>query len=479
MKLWQKISLKLKLTLLFGLIFTGMLSGFSYILYREFSNLQSEEFDTTLYNYAIDVAESLDIDSYGEVEFDPDIIKLNEKILPFALGTSYISVLDINGKVIARSSNSTDEHIVALTEAKLTRVLKKGASYDVLNFKGTPHRVIDYLLPVLKIDSPLILQISVPMTNIVSMNKNLLRFFLTSVPIMMLISALIGYFFVGRALQPMLEIINKTKKIEINKLEERVPVPEAKDEIWLLADTINLLLSRLQESFESQERFIQDASHQLKTPLAIIKGELELFRSEPRNEKETAQFFESMSQEINFLVKLTNDLLILARVDSGANSLTISRSRLDEIVLTQVSRLTKLAYQKKISLQLDFESFENAPDEALSIKCDPDLLGVLFYNLIENAIKYSPEGSAITVSGKNEEESLVVVVADEGEGIREDQLSKIFDRFFRIEGSFKRAMGSGLGLAICKVVADSIGAQLWAENNKEKGTSFYFKVKKS
>jgi len=324
MKLWQKISLKLKLTLLFGLIFTGMLSGFSYILYREFSNLQSEEFDTTLYNYAIDVAESLDIDSYGEVEFDPDIIKLNEKILPFALGTSYISVLDINGKVIARSSNSTDEHIVALTEAKLTRVLKKGASYDVLNFKGTPHRVIDYLLPVLKIDSPLILQISVPMTNIVSMNKNLLRFFLTSVPIMMLISALIGYFFVGRALQPMLEIINKTKKIEINKLEERVPVPEAKDEIWLLADTINLLLSRLQESFESQERFIQDASHQLKTPLAIIKGELELFRSEPRNEKETAQFFESMSQEINFLVKLTNDLLILARVDSGANSLTIS-----------------------------------------------------------------------------------------------------------------------------------------------------------
>jgi len=141
--------------------------------------------------------------------------------------------------------------------------------------------------------------------------------------------------------------------------------------------------------------------------------------------------------------------------------------------------LTKLAYQKKISLQLDFESFENAPDEALSIKCDPDLLGVLFYNLIENAIKYSPEGSAITVSGKNEEESLVVVVADEGEGIREDQLSKIFDRFFRIEGSFKRAMGSGLGLAICKVVADSIGAQLWAENNKEKGTSFYFKVKKS
>jgi len=479
LKLWQKISLKLKLTLLFGLIFTGMLSGFSYVLYREFSKLQSEEFDTTLYNYAIDVAESLDIDSYGEVEFDPDIIKLNEKILPFALGTSYISVLDINGKVIARSSNATDEHIMPVTEARLSRVLKKGASYDSMSFKGTRHRVIYYLLPVLKIDSPLILQISVPMTNIMNMNKNLLRFFFTFVPIMMLISALIGYFFVGRALRPMLEIINKTKKIEISSLEERVPVPVAKDEIWLLADTINHLLSRLSESFESQERFIQDASHQLKTPLAIIKGELELFSSEKRNEKEMAQFFESMAQEINFLVKLTNDLLILARVDSGATSLIFSNVRLDEIVLTQVSRLSKLASQKKIYLKLDFDSFEKASEEALSIFCDPDLLGVLFYNLIENAIKYSPEASAISVTGLNETDSLCVIVSDEGVGIKEEQIGKIFDRFFRIEGSQKKAMGSGLGLAICKVVADSLGAQLWAENNKIMGTSFYFKIKKS
>ncbi len=479
MKLLQKISLKLKLTLLFGLIFTGLLSGFSYILYREFSKIQSEEFDTTLYNYAIDVAESLDIDKYGVVEFDPDIIKLNEKILPFALGTSYISVLDINGKIIAKSSNATREHIMPVSEYKLGRVLKKGASYDILTIRGVPHRVIHYLLPVLKIDSPLILQISVPMTSFMNTTKNLIRFFLTSVPIMMLLSALVGYFFVGRALLPMMEIINKTKKIEASSLEERVPVPEAKDEIWQLADTINHLISRLEESFESQERFIQDASHQLKTPLAIIKGELELFRSEKRTEKEMAQFFDSLSQEINFLVKLTNDLLILARIDSGAASLVFTKNRLDEIVLTQTSRLSKLASLKRISLQLNFDSFENASEDALSISCDPDLLGVLFYNLIENAIKYSPEGSIIRISGINEVDSLTVVVSDEGEGIEEDQIGKIFGRFFRIEGSSKRAVGSGLGLAICKVVADSLGATLWAQNNEIKGTSFYFKIKKA
>ena len=478
MKLLQKISLKLKLTLLFGLIFTGMLSSFSYTLYREFSKLQSDEFDTTLYNYAIDVAESLDIDNYGEVEFDPDIIKLNEKILPFALGTSYISVLDINGKIIARSSNASDKHILPVSEYKLGRVLKKGASYDILSFNKIPHRVINYLLPVLKIDSPLILQISVPMTSFMNTNKNLIRFFVTSVPIMMLLSAIIGYFFVGRALLPMLEIINKTKKIEVSNLAERVPVPEAKDEIWQLANTINHLLSRLHESFISQERFIQDASHQLKTPLAIIKGELELFRAEKRNEKETAQFFDSMAQEINFLVKLTNDLLILARVDSGGASLVFTRNRLDEIVLTQTSRLSKLASLKEISLRINFDSFENATEDALSVICDPDLLGVLFYNLIENAIKYSPDKSTIHISGMTDDDSITISVSDEGEGIKEVQIDKIFDRFFRIEGSSKRAMGSGLGLAICKVVADSIGAKLWAENNPDKGTSFYFKMMK-
>ena len=453
-----------------------MLSFFSYILYREFSKIQSEEFDTTLYNYAIDVAESLDVDNYGEVEFDPNIIKLNEKILPFSLGTSYISVFDRNGKIIAQSSNIKSNQFLPLSEFKMAHVLKKGASYEMATFNNTLHRVIYYILPVLKIDSPLILQISVPMTSYVNTNKNIKRFFVTSIPLMMFISAVIGYFFVGRVLRPMLEIINKTKKIEVSNLLERVPLPETKDEIWQLADTINHLLDRLHESFESQERFIQDASHQLKTPLAIIKGELEVFRSVENSENEKMLFFDSLAQEINFLVKLTNDLLILARVDSGGTSLVFTKCRLDEIVLMQISRLSKLALLKSISISINFDSFENITDDVLSVSCDPDLLGVLFYNLLENAIKYSSENSKIQIKGINEVDSVTLVISDEGVGIDKDKIEKIFDRFYRIDGSSKRVVGSGLGLAICKVVADSLNAKLWAENNQEKGTSFFFKI---
>jgi signal transduction histidine kinase len=472
----KKLSLKLRLTLLFCLISIGLLTTFSSILYREFSKLQSTEFDTILFNYAIDVAESLDIDSYGDVEFDPDIIKLNEKILPFSLGKSYISVLDVNDNVVARSSNIKEGLISPLSEKTLAFVLKKGASYSTLIYQGNLHRVINYLLPVLKIDSPLVLQITVPMTVYENTNKNLRRFFLVSIPIIMLISSLIGYAFVARALRPIIEITEKTQKIEVTSLKDRVPYPMAKDEIWQLADTINHLLTRLDVSFMAQERFIQDASHQLKTPLAIIKGEFELFRAGKKSEAETSLFFESISQEINTLVKLTNDLLILARVDSGVSSLEKRLSRIDEIVLNQVSRLSKLASLKLISLQINFEAFENLKHEELSIMCDPDLLGVLFYNLIENAIKYSAAHSIVEISGKRNEGKLIIEVGDSAGGIKEEQLDKIFERFYRAKSSSHKVLGSGLGLAICKIVANIHQAKLSAKNNSQSGATFVFEI---
>lgn len=477
--IFKKLSLKLRLTLLFCLILTGLLTAFSSILYNEFSKLQSAEFDTILFNYAIDVAESLDIDSYGDVEFDPDIIKLNEKILPFSLGKSYISVLDVNDNIVAKSSNVKKGLISPLSERTLAFVLKEGASYSTLSYEGSTHRVINYLLPVLKIDSPLVLQITVPMTVYEKTNKNLRRFFLISIPIIMLVSSLIGYAFVARALRPMIEITAKTKKIEITNLKERVPYPMAKDEIWQLADTINHLLTRLDFSFMAQERFIQDASHQLKTPLAIIKGEFELFRAGPKTEQETKAFFESISQEINILVKLTNDLLILARVDGGVSALEKRLSRLDEVVISQVSRLSKVASLNQISLQINFEAFEQLPPEELSIMCDPDLLGVLFYNLIENAIKYSVPNSRVGILGKHESGKLIIEVSDSAGGIKEELLEKIFERFYRADSSSHKVLGSGLGLAICKIVANIHHAKLNAKNNSYGGTTFSFEMESS
>ena len=476
MFLLEKISLKLRLSLLFGLIFTGMLSGFCYILYTQFSQLQIAEFDTSLYNYAVDVAESLDVDKYGDVEFDSSLLKLNEKILPFTLKNSFVSVHDVNGHIIEARPHLHESQFSPITEIVVAHVLKNGSGFSNMVSDKIPYRVINYLLPVLHKESPLILQISVPETGFLILNNNLVNFFYISVPIMLMISLLIGYFFVSRSLRPMMDIINKTKIIEVSNLKERVPIPQSKDEIWQLANTINHLLGRLDESFSAQERFIQDASHQLKTPLTIMKGELEVFNSQKRSELEINQMIESVSQELNFLIKLTNNLLILARVDSGTARLSFMPNRLDEIVISQVSRLSKLAAMKNISLQINFDSFYHAREEDLTIICDRELVGVLFYNLIENAIKYSPVKSQIEIVGIHRPDSLIVSVSDEGEGIDFDNQTKIFERFYRQQTSATKAQGSGLGLAICRVVADSIGADIKTEKNTLGGSTFYFEI---
>ena len=473
----KKVSLKLRLTILFGLVFTGMLSIFCYLLYTQFSKLQMSEFDTSLYNYTVDVAESLDVDKYGDVEFNSDIFQLNEKILPFTLKNSYISVLDINGRVIEARPMLDQKQILPIDEMIISKVIKNGSNFSTMEFNAVTYRTINYLLPVLQKETPLVLQISVPETDILMINHNLIRLFYISVPVMLVISLLIGYSFVGSALLPMMEIIAKTKKIEVANLKERVPVPESKDEIWQLADTINHLLGRMDETFMAQERFIQDASHQLKTPLAVMKGELEVFKSEEKTEREIAEFLESMLQEINFLTKLTNNLLILARVDSGAANLTFTKNRLDEVVISQVSRLSKFANLKKISLQVDFDSFYQASEEELLVLSDRELLGVVFYNLIENAIKYSPAHSIVKIKGVHIDNTLEVIVSDEGGGIAQENIEKVFDRFYRQQTEIK-IQGSGLGLAICKVVADSMNANIWILP-KENGTVFHFKVQNS
>ncbi len=477
MKFINQFSLKLRLTLLFVLIFAGSLSVFSFLIFNERKENKIMEFDASLYNYAIDIAELLDIDSYGEVEFDPSIIKLSEKVFPFALGKSFISVIDINGKVVAHSQNISEAVPDVLDDVTVEKVLKKGVSYHFLESpRHGKLRVINYLLPVLKIDSPLILHISVPVTNIDRSQSKLKNFLIVSLVVITFLSFGAGYFFVDKALVPIVEIPNKAKRIEIKNLNERVPEPKSHDEIYFLANTINSLFERLQKSFDSQERFIQDASHQLKTPLAIMKGELDLFKTDTRKKEELDQFILNMSDELNSLIRLTNDLLILARVDSGEKNLTKTSINVIDVLLTQASRLSKLSSQKEVSINLDLDSVNNSENE-INILADSELIGVLIYNFLENAIKYSSKGSVVKIKCEILNEDVFVSIKDQGKGIKPGQEKLIFDRFFRSEDT-KNESGSGLGLAICKAVAELHGAEIWATNNQDMGSTFYFKMRK-
>ncbi len=205
-----------------------------------------------------------------------------------------------------------------------------------------------------------------------------------------------------------------------------------------------MMLERIENAFSSQEKFIADASHQLLTPLTILKGEFELQKkSEPQN-----SFIESGLQEIDGLTKIIQDMLLLARIDSGLSSLTFSELYLDEIVLEVISKLKKVSAAKNIQIKFDIQ--ETA--ERKKILGENDLLTNLFMNLIENAIKYSTPNSSIHIQIEWQNKITQFRVQDFGPGRSSEMKDHLFKRFSRGDTSSK-SKGFGLGLAIAQKIA--------------------------
>jgi signal transduction histidine kinase len=274
-------------------------------------------------------------------------------------------------------------------------------------------------------------------------------------------------------------MIEKSQVIGVTNLSERLPLPAARDEVHSLAVTLNNMMDRLEKSFQSQERFVADASHQLLTPLTILKGELEQAQ---RQGHWSATDIESLLQEVDRLAKLVQDLLLLARVDAGQSRLQFSPLFLEEVVLEAIARAERLARLRQIRISFNIHSSES--NERAALNGAEDLLFHLVLNLLENAVKYSPDGGAVSVSLEQSPSSQILTVKDSGPGISIADQDLIFERFRRgsSQPSPKPVMGYGLGLAIASQIAHLHKGRLWAENQVNSdgsiaGAVFHFEIK--
>jgi signal transduction histidine kinase len=239
----------------------------------------------------------------------------------------------------------------------------------------------------------------------------------------------------------------------VGNLNERIPVPEAEDEIRELAVTFNGLLERLDKAFASQDRFVANASHQLRTPLTILKGELDVLRRSEAGPDEIRRVLDSVGGEINRLIQLVQDLLLLARLDAGRDTISFSPVRVDEVLLRVVARMQKLAQHKNVQVTTQFSAEEAGSELDAVVLGDDELLDSMFENFIENAIKYSPNGSVVDLAMRVMARQIEIKVSDSGPGIPEDLRQKIFERFSRVQPS-NIVPGSGLGLAIAAEIAN-------------------------
>lgn len=226
------------------------------------------------------------------------------------------------------------------------------------------------------------------------------------------------------------------------------------------------MIERLDESFQKLSRFTADAAHELRTPITALKGETEVLLSRKRSSEDYHEALTNNLERLDFLTKLVNDLLILSQADEGKASLKIENLNFSELLKELYEAFTIVAIQKKISFTF------SAPEEIL-INGDSIKLKQLFSNLIDNAIKYTPDGGTISLIVQPGKDQVAVVLKDTGIGIPSDDLPHIFDRFYRVDTSRSRLSGGvGLGLSICQWIVKAHHGTIDVKSQFHQGTTF-------
>ncbi len=474
---FRQQGIRRRLALLYLSIFAAGLSVFCALLFQYFQRIQIQAFDTTLYNFAVDISTNLEMDFVGRLFVVNSSIAEAGKLFPFHLGGSFLEIRDSRGKVLLHS-RSLKEKNLPLDEQTLQRVEKEKAMFQTISAsrlgiesRSPDFRLLTYYTHHKDWREPLILLVAVPLDLPHQERRDLLLFFLLGIPTFLLIAGGAGMWMSKRALLPVHQMTQKALSITgVEKLQLRIPVPEADDEIRELAETFNGLLDRLDRAFASQDRFVSNASHQLKTPLTILKGELELLRKGQPSTEELTEGLDSAAGEINRLILLVQDLLLLARLEAGRDTIQLTPARLDEVLLQSVARVQKLARKKRVQITTQFTAETPGQELEAQILADEELLDSMIENFIENAVKYAPADSTVEVVMKTGSAQAQVFVRDQGPGVPLELRSTVFERFTRGEPS-NIIPGSGLGLSIASEIArlHNVRIEMSAGEN-DKGT---------
>jgi heavy metal sensor kinase len=397
-----------------------------------------------------------------------------------------IQVLDESGNIGRKSDNLKD------IQLPISLGALKNASKGMITFEtnrsleSPPLRIVTF--PVLENNHiTRIIQVASSLEDVEDALNTLLIILMIAVPLALLIASMGGQFLANKALKPVDQITQTARMITSKNLNQRIKSLRVKDEISRLIETFNEMISRLDRSFSQVKQFSTDASHELKTPLTILKGEVEVTLRKERTPQEYEQILKSNLEEINRMSQIVEDLLLLSKADSGELRLNKEDMNLTEILNEVVAHVDTLAQSKHLHVETSNHH------EEIHILGDPLRIRELFLNLIENGIKYTEEGGSIRIrltkdtllqdgntSGRPQEEQtefVKIIVSDTGIGIAKEDQERIFDRFFRVDKARSRGQGgSGLGLSICKWIVEAHRGEINVESELGKGSSFIIKL---
>ncbi len=277
-----------------------------------------------------------------------------------------------------------------------------------------------------------------------------------------------GYVLVGRALQPVTDITRRAEGITSRHLSERLPVAPTGDEFQHLCEALNRMIARLDEAFQHNRRFLADASHELRTPLTILRGEMEAVVQRRELDPAVQETMNNLLEEVQRLARIVENLFALSRLEAGLASPVATRFDLARLASTTAEQMCLVAEDKGVKITCQ-------TPQPVMVEGDPGRFKQVIVNLLDNAIKYTPAGGAITLAVREQDHKAVCEVADNGIGIPADALPRVFERFFRVDETRNRESGgAGIGLAIVKAICTAHNGHV--EVNSTAGSGSCFRV---
>ena len=445
----RRLSLKVKLTLLYTILMMAVVCGVLALLF----SLSSQELLTGVQaRLEREVANAADDIGYedGMLEFDSDIMDLEYGI--------YLSVYDSRGVMLYGRIPYDFDNSVPFEDGSIRRFQWGDTSYFVMDMYC---RIEGYGMTVIRGVTSI--------TEAESSFRITLHLALILLPLLVLLTALLGYFMTGRTLRPVKQITETVQKIRKDKdLSRRIHLGEGRDEIYRMAATFDELLEQVENSLKREQQFTSDVSHELRTPVAAMLLQCEDLLEQKELDEETREGLQLLWKKLRYLSQMISQLLELSRADQGRERLTRELLDFSEIAQMAAEAIQERAEEKKITVIWQIEpGIRMLGDETLLIR--------FWMNLLNNAVSYGKENGHIWIRLYTENGRICGSVKDDGIGIRREDLPRIWERFFQVDPSRTSQESSGLGLSMVRWIAGAHGGEILADSQLGIGTEFSFR----
>ena len=391
----------------------------------------------------------------------------------------YLVVVDTVGQVLALSEVTRGLPADAL-ERLATPLTAPGLARHIGTLSvGPPTGSVRYLAVPVTDAGPSIrgLLVAMPTEEAAFGPADLLRSMLLIAPIILVSAGLVGYWLAGTSLRPVQTIMDEVEAISDGRsLHRRLAVPLSGDEMARLALTVNGMIARLEQSFGSLHRFTADASHELKTPLMVLRAGVERALTHPGTPPEILQSLDETLAQINQMTEMVESLLTLARADEGRAPLAVEECDLRELVADVAETAGMLGESVGVT------EVHTLPDTPVRLAVDRSRIREMLLNIVTNAIKYTPQGGTVALSLEEDADAVILSVRDTGIGIAPGDLPHIFERFWRADPARSRTgdrPGVGLGLAITKWIAEAHGGSITVQSRPGRGSVFTVRLPKA